>query len=250
MYKRQAGTGSYFTVVATKVANNTAIPVLRFTSELKSFAGSDPQPQTVTFTTQNIATSALVMFECKGGNSDKFSAPQQSDNSVTITALGNNDSGAPYTTTLVASLNGTTLAELAVEQEAQLPDGAAEVEFDYATITAVNTTVGDVTIACDKGTSNSSPTYNASAKELRIYRYNTFAFSVPEGKKIIDIKFTFSDKKYMGYQLSVDSGTYAGDASTESGSWTGDAQTVKFTNNGDASNNVQARFKKIVVIYK
>lgn len=32
-----AGTGSYFTVVATKVANNTAIPVLRFTSELKSF---------------------------------------------------------------------------------------------------------------------------------------------------------------------------------------------------------------------
>ena len=91
---------------------------------------------------------------------------------------------------------------------------------------------------------------NASAKELRIYRYNTFAFSVPEGKKIIDIKFTFSDKKYMGYQLSVDSGTYAGDASTESGSWTGDAQTVKFTNNGDASNNVQARFKKIVVIYK
>jgi hypothetical protein len=245
-----AGTGSYFTVVATKVANNTAIPVLRFTSELKSFAGSDPQPQTVTFTTQNIAASALVMFECKGGNSDKFSAPQQSDNSVTITALGNNDSGAPYTTTLVASLNGTTLAELAVEQEAQLPDGAAEVEFDYATITAVNTTVGDVTIACDKGTSNSSPTYNASAKELRIYRYNTFAFSVPEGKKIIDIKFTFSDKKYMGYQLSVDSGTYAGDASTESGSWTGDAQTVKFTNNGDASNNVQARFKKIVVIYK
>ena len=54
----------------------------------------------------------------------------------------------------------------------------------------------------------------------------------------------------MGYQLSVDSGTYAGDASTVSGSWTGDAQTVKFTNNGDANNNVQARFKKIVVIYK
>lgn len=244
------GTGKYFTMIATNVKENTTIPVLTFTSTPKVFAGSNPEPQTVNFTAQNIPDGQSVEFTFDGADKDKFNVDSQSGNSVTISAKGDNDSGTPYTATLVVTVDGKKLAELAVEQVAQLADGAVEVEFDYATITAVNTTVGDVTIACDKGSSTSSPAYNASSQELRIYRYNTFIFSVPEGKKIIDIKFTFSSKSYMGYQISVDSGTYTDNVDAVSGAWTGDAQSVKFTNNGDASTNVQARFKKIVVTYK
>lgn len=245
-----SGTGTYFTVVATSVANNTETPALNFTTTPTNFAATSPEAQTISFTAQNIPADQVVNFAFTGTNADKFQVDAQSNNSVTISAVGDNDSDAAYTATLVATYNGTELDKLDVRQDVKLADGAVEAVFDYTAISEVNTTVDGVTIACDKGGSTSSPACNTSSKELRIYRYNTFTFSVPEGKTIIDIKFTFSGTGYMGYQLSADSGTYVGDSTTVSGEWTGDAQTVQFTNNGDADNNVQARFKKIVVTYK
>lgn len=237
-------------IMVREVNKNTSAPSLFFTSKPEAFAGSNPVAQTLNFEARNISALALEMFTFDGADKDKFNVDSQNGNSVTISAKGDNNSGAPYTATLVVTVDGTEITRLAVEQDAQLADGAVEVEFDYASIATVNSTVGDVSIACDKGGSTTAPAYNSSSKELRIYRYNTFTFSVPEGKKIIDIKFTFSSKSYMGYQISVDSGTYVGNTGTVSGAWTGEAQSVVFTNNGDTTNNVQARFKKIVVTYK
>ncbi len=110
------GTGTYFTVVATNIANNTAIPMLTFTSTLKVFAGNNPEPQTITFSTQNIPADEIIDFTLTGENADKFDVQKEGDNSVTITAVGNNDSDAAYTAMLVAKYNGAVLDEVEVRQ--------------------------------------------------------------------------------------------------------------------------------------
>ncbi|MCM1150517.1 MAG: hypothetical protein NC209_00320 [Alistipes sp.] len=111
-----AGTGTYFTIVATKVANNAEIPSLNFKTVPEIFAGSDPEPQKIEFIAQNIPTDAIVSFTFDGDDKDKFDVESQDATSVTIKPVGNNTSSAAYSAKLVASYNNATLAELSVAQ--------------------------------------------------------------------------------------------------------------------------------------
>lgn len=118
-------------IMVRDIEKNNSTPSLIFTSSPKPFAGSNPEAQTLNFEARNISALALEMFSFSGTNADKFKVDGQSDNSVTISAVGNNDSGADYTATLVVTLDGKVLAELNVKQ-LEIPTGNG-----YTKITSV-----------------------------------------------------------------------------------------------------------------
>lgn len=117
-----AGGTTYLSVLVTDIKANTTTPVLSFTTTPKVFAGSNPEVQKIDFTSQNIPTDAVIDFTFEGDDKDKFDVEAQDATSVTIKAVGDNNSGLAYNATLVAKYNNTTLAEVAVKQNA-IPTG-------------------------------------------------------------------------------------------------------------------------------
>lgn len=245
---------SAINIMVKTIAKNTTKAAVVITSTPEKFAAAGAE-QTINFTVANAGSNKVfAKIEATAGDEGQFSVPagEISGTSVKVTATTNaeeKDRTAKLVIYLAATEGGTAVVsdEITLTQEAKQAEGAKTVTFDYATITEVNSTVGDISIVCEKN-DGSAPAYNASSKELRIYRYNSFTFSAAKGK-ISKIEFTFSAKDRMGYQISVDSGSYTDDDVAITGTWTGDAASVKFTNNGDATNNVQARLTKIVVTY-
>lgn len=103
-------------IMVREVNKNTSAPSLFFTSKPQVFAGSNPVAQTLNFEVRNISALALEMFSFDGADKDKFNVDSQNGNSVTISAKGDNNSGAPYTATLVVTVDGKKLAEIEVRQ--------------------------------------------------------------------------------------------------------------------------------------
>lgn len=108
------GGGKYFTVVATKITPDTSNPIVTFTTQPTTFAASNPEPQTLTYTVTNVEASA-VEFVVEGTNADKFTA-EKSGETVVVKAVGDNTTDAAYTATLVAKVNGETLASVDLKQ--------------------------------------------------------------------------------------------------------------------------------------
>lgn len=108
------GGGKYFTVVATKITPDSSTPIVTFTSTPEPFAASNPEPQTITYTVANVDASA-VSFAVEGTNADKFTAEKSGD-AVVVKAVGDNTTDAAYTATLVAKVNGETLASVDLKQ--------------------------------------------------------------------------------------------------------------------------------------
>ncbi len=123
-------------IMVRDIDKNNSTPSLMFTSKPQPFAGSSPVAQTLGFQARNISALALEMFTFTGANADKFNVDSQSDNSVTISATGDNDSGAPYTATLVVTVDGTVLAEVDVKQEAQLAADTKKITMDISSVVA------------------------------------------------------------------------------------------------------------------
>lgn len=108
------GGGRYFTVVATKITPDTSNPIVTFTTQPTTFAASNPEPQTITYTVTNVEASA-VEFAIEGTNADKFTY-EKSGETVVVKAVGDNTTDAAYTATLVAKVNGETLASVDLKQ--------------------------------------------------------------------------------------------------------------------------------------
>lgn len=108
------GGGKYFTVVATKITPDTSNPIVTFTTQPTTFAASNPEPQTLTYTVTNVEASA-VEFVVEGTNADKFTA-EKSGETVVVKAVGDNTTDAAYTATLVAKVDGETLASVDLKQ--------------------------------------------------------------------------------------------------------------------------------------
>ncbi|HJC26931.1 MAG TPA: hypothetical protein H9760_04780 [Candidatus Alistipes stercoravium] len=108
------GGGRYFTVVATKLTPDSSTPIVTFTTQPTTFAASNPEPQTLTYTVTNVEASA-VEFVVEGTNADKFTA-EKSGETVVVKAVGDNTTDAAYTATLVAKVNGETLASVDLKQ--------------------------------------------------------------------------------------------------------------------------------------
>lgn len=234
-------------IMMTSIAKNTSTTVVTISTKPQDFA-AEGGTQNIAFTVAN-AGSNNVYAKVEG---EGFSVPTGEVTSpVTVTAAANEGAAREATLTiyLAAEENGEAVAEASIKlsQLAPLAGNAKQVTFDYSVITSVDTTVDGISIACVKNDGN-APAYNAGSKELRIYRYNSFTLTASKGR-IQKVELTFSAVERMGYQISVDSGSYSDDSSSLTGTWLGDAASVKFTNNGDSENNVQARMKKIVVTY-
>ncbi len=238
---------SKLNIMLTSISKNTSTTAVTITTTPSTFA-AEGGTQDITFTVANPGTNK-VYAKVEG---EGFSVPSGDVTSpVTVTAEANTGAAreAKLTIYVAAEENGAAVAEASIKlsQLAPLAGNAKQVTFDYSVITSVDTTVDGISIACVKNNGN-APAYNAGSKELRIYRYNSFTLSAAKGK-IQKVELTFSSDDRMGYQISVDSGSYTDDVPSLTGTWQGDAASVKFTNNGDNSNNVQARIKKIVVTY-
>ncbi|WP_300722166.1 DUF5689 domain-containing protein [uncultured Alistipes sp.] len=108
------GGGKYFTVVATKITPDSSTPIVTFTTQPTTFAASNPEPQTITYTVANVDASA-VSFAVEGTNADKFTA-EKSGETVVVKAVGDNTTETAYTATLVAKVNGETLASVDLKQ--------------------------------------------------------------------------------------------------------------------------------------
>lgn len=108
------GGGRYFTVVATKITPDTSNPIVTFTTQPTTFAASNPEPQTLAYTVTNVEASA-VEFAVEGTNADKFTA-EKSGETVVVKAVGDNTTDAAYTATLVAKVDGETLASVDLKQ--------------------------------------------------------------------------------------------------------------------------------------
>ena len=107
------GGGRYFTVVATKLTPDSSTPIVTFTTQPTTFAASNPEPQTITYTVANVDASA-VSFAVEGTNADKFTAEKSGD-AVVVKAVGDNTKETAYPATLVAKVDGGTLAAVDVK---------------------------------------------------------------------------------------------------------------------------------------
>lgn len=128
------GGGRYFTVVATKLTPDSSTPIVTFTTQPTTFAASNPEPQTITYTVANVDASA-VSFAVEGTNADKFTAEKSGD-AVVVKAVGDNTTDAAYTATLVAKVNGETLASVDLKQAAPASGDGYALISSLADLTA------------------------------------------------------------------------------------------------------------------
>ena len=107
---------------------------------------------------------------------------------------------------------------------------------------------GDVSIAFNKGTAGTAPSYYTSSPAgVRVYGGGYFTVSVPSGCTITKIVIT-SQAKATNNALSADVGDLAGTTATSvyTSTWTGTAESIKFTVGNTSGNN---GIQKIEVYY-
>lgn len=108
---------SKLNIMLTEIKADTSTPVVTFTTQPATFAATSPEQQTLNYTVANVEASA-VEFKIEGTNVDKFTVVSNDDKSVVVKANGDNTSDAAYTATLVAQVNGKTVASVDLKQNA------------------------------------------------------------------------------------------------------------------------------------
>lgn len=115
--------GTFFTVVATAISEKAGSVSGSFTDAPKTFAATDPEPQTLAYTASEAAGE--VSFKLAGTNADKFSVEPKTGE-VVVSAVGDNTSDAAYKATLqMKAQDGTVLDEVELVQAAPAGQGGA-----------------------------------------------------------------------------------------------------------------------------
>ena len=102
--------------MATSVTVDSSTPIVEISAP-QQFAATSPVAQTLNYTVTNTTASA-VTFAIEGTNADKFSLGTKTDNTIVVSAKGDNASTAAYTANLVAKVAGATVATVALKQAA------------------------------------------------------------------------------------------------------------------------------------
>lgn len=126
---------SKLNIMLTDIKADTSTPIVTFTTQPATFAASNPEPQTITYTVANVDASA-VKFDKEGTNADKFTIVSNDDKSVVVKANGDNTTSAAYTATLVAKVNGETLASVDLKQAAPASGDGYTLISSLADLTA------------------------------------------------------------------------------------------------------------------
>lgn len=121
------GTANYLQTMATSVTADSSTPIVKISAP-QQFAATSPVAQTLNYTVTNTTASA-VTFAIEGTNADKFSLGAKTDNTIVVSAKGDNASTAAYTANLVAKVAGATVATVALKQAAPTSgSGYAKIE--------------------------------------------------------------------------------------------------------------------------
>lgn len=121
------GTANYLQTMATSVTVDSSTPIVEISAP-QQFAATSPVAQTLNYTVTNTTASA-VMFAIEGTNADKFSLGAKTDNTIVVSAKGDNTDKTAYTANLVAKVAGATVATVALKQAAPTSgSGYAKIE--------------------------------------------------------------------------------------------------------------------------
>lgn len=121
------GTANYLQTMATSVTVDSSTPIVEISAP-QQFAATSPVAQTLNYTVTNTTASA-VTFAIEGTNADKFSLGAKTDNTIVVSAKGNNTDKTAYTANLVAKVAGATVATVALKQAAPTSgSGYAKIE--------------------------------------------------------------------------------------------------------------------------
>lgn len=121
------GTANYLQTMATSVTVDSSTPIIEISAP-QQFAATSPVAQTLNYTVTNTTASA-VTFAIEGTNADKFSLGAKTDNTIVVSAKGNNTDKTAYTANLVAKVAGATVATVALKQAAPTSgSGYAKIE--------------------------------------------------------------------------------------------------------------------------
>lgn len=122
------GTANYLQTMATSVTVDSSTPIVEISAP-QQFAATSPVAQTLNYTVTNTTASA-VTFAIEGTNADKFSLGAKTDNTIVVSAKGDNtDKKTAYTANLVAKVAGATVATVALKQAAPTSgSGYAKIE--------------------------------------------------------------------------------------------------------------------------
>lgn len=121
------GTAKYLQTMATSVTVDSSTPIVEISAP-QQFAATSPVAQTLNYTVTNTTASA-VTFAIEGTNADKFSLGAKTDNTIVVSAKGDNRIKTAYTANLVAKVAGATVATVALKQAAPTSgSGYAKIE--------------------------------------------------------------------------------------------------------------------------
>lgn len=121
------GTAYYLQTMATSVTVDSSTPIVEISAP-QQFAATSPVAQTLNYTVTNTTASA-VTFAIEGTNADKFSLGAKTDNTIVVSAKGDNTDKTAYTANLVAKVAGATVATVALKQAAPTSgSGYAKIE--------------------------------------------------------------------------------------------------------------------------
>ena len=121
------GTANYLQTMATSVTVDSSTPIVEISAP-QQFAATSPAAQTLNYTVTNTTASA-VTFAIEGTNADKFSLGAKTDNTIVVSAKGDNTDKTAYTANLVAKVAGATVATVALKQAAPTSgSGYAKIE--------------------------------------------------------------------------------------------------------------------------
>lgn len=121
------GTAKYLQTMATSVTVDSSTPIVEISAPWQ-FAATSPVAQTLNYTVTNTTASA-VTFAIEGTNADKFSLGAKTDNTIVVSAKGDNTDKTAYTANLVAKVAGATVATVALKQAAPTSgSGYAKIE--------------------------------------------------------------------------------------------------------------------------
>ena len=121
------GTANYLQTMATSVTVDSSTPIVEISAP-QQFAATSPVAQTLNYTVTNTTASA-VTFAIEGTNADKFELGAKTDNTIVVSAKGNNTDKTAYTANLVAKVAGATVATVTLKQAAPASgSGYAKIE--------------------------------------------------------------------------------------------------------------------------
>lgn len=121
------GTAKYLQTMATSVTVDSSTPIVKISAP-QQFAATSPVAQTLNYTVTNTTASA-VTFAIEGTNADKFSLGAKTDNTIVVSAKGDNTDKTAYTANLVAKVAGATVATVTLKQAAPTSgSGYAKIE--------------------------------------------------------------------------------------------------------------------------